>query len=311
MRAAVFLLVAGPALACQVCLPYPKESLADRLLAAGAVVLAREDPDRPFHYAAVEVLKGEPSAPIDLFVDSTTRRLLRGNADRSVLLAEKDGWRRLATVDPDLLAVVRDVLRGVERPAYFAKLLGHPDAAIRDLAHLEVARAPYAFIREVDVPRATVLAGLRDRRYAEWRALHVLLLARTGVEADRKTIVETVRARPARHLAAWATAYVEIGGEGAIADLEDRYFGAPRDELREIVRALSVQGGERFRERVVKSYAALLARRPEMAPDIVGDLLAWRRWELADAVRRARTAVSSKNANRLDWFVAMAARARG
>ena len=39
-------LMAGTAGACQICIPLPERTLADRLLASDAVVLAREDAER-------------------------------------------------------------------------------------------------------------------------------------------------------------------------------------------------------------------------------------------------------------------------
>lgn len=53
--------------ACQICYGIPKVSAADDLISAERVVLAREDPGRPFHLKAVEVLKGDGTVPeIDL-----------------------------------------------------------------------------------------------------------------------------------------------------------------------------------------------------------------------------------------------------
>ena len=60
----VFLLavlaITESALACQICVPRPTQTLANRLLQSDKVVLAREDPRRPYHYAAVETLKRDP-----------------------------------------------------------------------------------------------------------------------------------------------------------------------------------------------------------------------------------------------------------
>ena len=65
------------ALACQICFPIPRNSAADHLIAADRVVLARENPEKPFSLKAVEVLKGDGDGPeIDLFLDSSTRRSL-------------------------------------------------------------------------------------------------------------------------------------------------------------------------------------------------------------------------------------------
>jgi hypothetical protein len=318
--------------ACQICYPFPKASVADRLIECDAVVLAREDPQRPFHYRAIEVLKGAaPQTPHDLFLDSGTRRILRFHKERSVLLARagRGAWRRLATVDATVLPVVRDVLRlapewkgpGTARFDYFARLLGNAHPVIRDLAHLEVARAPYSYLRKIGrgFPRDKILAALRDGRYVEWWALHILLLAQSGDARDRQRIIDAIgsaeRFASTLQLGAWATAFVEIEGAEAIAYLESRYFRRPRgaEELREVVTALSVQGGDgrtELRDRIVASYGVLLERHPAMAPAIVGDLLTWQRWEMAEPVRRAtercKGSLKPADASKLRWFARMA-----
>jgi hypothetical protein len=322
--------------ACQVCFPFPKKSIVDHLFECESVVLAREDPQRPFHYRAIEVLKGAaPQAPIDLFLDSGNRRILRFHPDRSVVLARAGSgtWRRLAMADATLLPVVRDVLKrapdwqrpGTARFDYFAKLFGHDHPVIRDLAHIEVARAPYSEIRRLGkgFSRTKIQAALRDPRYMEWWALHILLLAQSEDARDKQRIVDSMRSAErfgsTLQLGAWATAFIEIEGKKAIEFLESRYLGALRrvEELREVVAALSVHGNSgrtQLRDRIVESYGVLLAQHPQMAPRIVGDLLAWRRWEMAEPVRRAAdrcaNSLPPEALGKLRWFAAMAARAR-
>jgi len=297
---AALLWVTSPAQACQVCFPLPKKSIADFLMESEAVLLAREDPERPFHYRSIQVLKGAaPDKPLDLFLDSGTRRILQARPRCSILLAKRGKWERLAMVDEGVRTVVDDVLRSKEewkrdeaaRFAYFAKLFGHEDPVLRNLAHLEVARAPYSAIRRMgrDVPRAKIHAALADSRYMEWWALHILLLAQSEDARDRKLIVDTVRSlakfSQPLHLSAWATAYIEIAGDGGIEFFETHYFRRARrlEELREVVLALSVQGkngsAER-RDRVAASYKVLLARHPALASAVLDDLIAWERKDM-------------------------------
>jgi len=324
VRIAVVLLATlaalGRAHACTICLPLPKESLADRLLGGTAAVLAREDPDRPFHFVAIETLKGDSKAPLDPFLDSTTRRLLRLDPDLSVLLVDADGWRRVAVVDRALRRVLVEILerapgwKGDDRFDYFRDLLTHRNATIRDLAHLEVARAPYAYVRGVRLPRDHIRAALADVRYAEWRALHILLLAQTGDAGDRARITREARDGGGLHLSAWATACIEVAGDDAVADLEARARRGTEDEARAVLAAFSVQGRDRHRERIVKSLCAILDARPALAPAIAPDLLAWQRWETADAVERAvqkgQGLLAAEDARKLRWFVALAKGAR-
>jgi hypothetical protein len=120
-------------------------------------------------------------------------------------------------------------------------------------------------------------------------------------------------------LGAWATAFIEIEGVGAIEFLEARYFRKPRrvGELREVVAALSVHGNSgrtELRDRIVAGYEVLLTQMPAMAPRIVGDLLAWRRWEMGEAVSRAADrctkSLQPDAIGKLRWFAAIAVKAR-
>ena len=296
--------------ACQICIPFPKKSAADFLIEADAAVLAREDPERPFHYAPVEILKGRlDGEKIELFLDSTTRRGLAANPERSVVLVKsKDGasdsWRRIGVADEDLGPVVRSVLKASvawekkpeERTAFFAKRLGHENDQVRALAHLEIARAPYHVIRDCAgaLSREEIRAFLKNYQYVEWHALYILLLAQSEHPDDRKLIENSfdasARYQSTLRLAAWATAMVEIHEEAAIVEVEKRYFrNASRkpEELKAVIQALSVQGTNghtHLRERIVESYGVLLQHHPAMVPQIFGDLEAWKRPEFAGEV---------------------------
>ena len=108
-------LLGGVAGACQICVPLPERTLADRLLASRAVVLAREDPQRPFHYRAIETLAGTPDgAPTELFLNSQARRTLAAHPQRAMVVAQsaKDGgWSTLGLITPEYERVVRAILR--------------------------------------------------------------------------------------------------------------------------------------------------------------------------------------------------------
>lgn len=334
--AALFGRVADTVDACRVCYPFPRKSVADLLIEGATVVLAREDPQRAFHYKEIEVLKGAaPKEPIDLFLDSATGRVLKLHPQRSVLLAsdEEGTWRRAATVDETLLPLVRDILERAPkwprdptaRYDYFAKLFGHEHPVVRDLAYLELARAPYGYLRRFGrkVAREEILAALRDPKRTEWWALNILLLAQSGDVRDKQRIREAVRSAQyfgtTLQRGAWATAFIEIEGEKAIEFLESRYFRESRrtEELVEVVAAFSVHGNNghtHLRDRIVQGYEVLLEKHPQLAPKFVGDLLAWRRWELGEAVRRAAEKCAQTlprdELGKLRWFAAMAERGR-
>ena len=63
--------------------------------------------------------------------------------------------------------------------------------------------------------------------------------------------------------------------------------------MAEVVKALSVLGADdpMLRDRIVSAYASSIRTHPDLLPDLVRDLIAWRRWELADQIREIRKAV--------------------
>ena len=64
--------------ACQICIPYPEATLADKLLENEGIVFARELDHSPYTFYVVETLKGETiKGPIKTFCDSSTRRKLK------------------------------------------------------------------------------------------------------------------------------------------------------------------------------------------------------------------------------------------
>ncbi|MEZ5430158.1 MAG: hypothetical protein R3F31_03065 [Verrucomicrobiales bacterium] len=303
-------LAGGLSHACQICIPFPQKSPADQLIESEGVVLAREDPERPFCFVTVEVLKGSPGPEkIDLFLDTTTRRHLSLHPGHSVLLvkgsgAGDSGWRRIGLMDETFGPVVRETLqrahawkdRPSDRTAFFAKRLGDVDPQVRTLAHLELARAPYAEIRKYGgvLSRETIHAFLAERRYVEWHPLYLLLLAQSGHPEDaariRRSMESAARFAISLNLSAWSTALVEVDQEKGVQFLEENYLCQPSrsdGELRAIIAALSVQGSsgnDALLDRIVSAYGLTLKIHPELAPDLVKDLLAWRRYDLSERV---------------------------
>jgi hypothetical protein len=312
--ALLLMLCVVPADACQICIPKPERTLADHLLAADAVVLAREDPERPFHYRAAETLKGVDDDPaIDRFLNSRARRVLAASPKRAMVLARQpaDGsWSALGITDPELDRVVRGILAAdgrwrpretdnAERLDWFAPLLGHSDARLHELAYLEIGRAPYAQIRRLapGLPREQLQRMLDDPRYLEWRRLAILMLGESTRAEDRERVRAAVtrqaRSADILDLAAWATALIAVDGVAGLDRLADLYAADPgreRRELEEVIQALSVhaRADAGLRDRVAEIYGVVLETHPGLAPTLVHDLIAWRRWDFAARIREAR-----------------------
>ena len=330
------LLFSTAAGACQICVPLPQDTLADRLLDAETVVLAREDPERPFQFVAVETLKGEVGNPaIEAFLNSQARRVLAVYPERAMMLVRgrgSDQWKTLGIADAEVSRVIRHVVAHADRWSpretsnpqrleTFVPLLGHENRMLHELAYLEIGRAPYGAIRDMatKVSADKVRSMLDNPGYMEWRSLAILMLAQSGNPADeariRNTFDDKQRFGSTLNLAAWATAYIAVDGAGAISRIEHLYLANPDrspEEVSAVVQALSVQANDdpELRDQVGSAYRTLLEVHPEMAKDITHDLIAWRRWDFVEPVSRAkarRKGADPLGAYALDLYLNMAA----
>ncbi len=294
--------------------PRPTATLADRVLQSESLVLAREDPARPFHYAVTKIIAGKPgSTSIDTFMPSDIRRRLAADPSLAVLFTRSEGrdeWRSLGIASAAYLNTVRHILsfKGEWTPNEanndarlheLSSLLGHEDVRLHELAYLEIGRASYASIRKVgkDVPMQRVRAMMTMPVYFDWRGLDIMLLGLSAEEQDRARVLREMTERQALaitiNLAAWATAYLEVTGTEGITQLETWYFkdkDRTREELRLITRALAGHANERseLREPVVAAYLTMLDTHPRTAPDIAHDLIAWQRWDLSERLQALR-----------------------
>ena len=301
------LLASSSGRACSICIGLPTETAADIVIASGCVLLAREDPKRPFSFAPIEVLKGRfDGEPIDLLVDSVTRRTLKADQTRHVVLAQEapgGDWRRLGVTSAAYEAVLRRVLllatewKGEagrkRRIEYFVSLFGDEDSAVHRLAYLELGRAPYPVIRKLGrrVKPEQIAPYLERVQYLEWRSLAILLEAHSSDPDVRRKIVERFKAvEPlglTTNLAAWATAAIEVDQAAAIQQISDRYLSDPdrsEEELQAVLEALSLHGTEghtHLRDEIVAAYSTLLQGHPELAGQVAKDLQAWDRFDLA------------------------------
>ncbi|TIM09081.1 hypothetical protein [Mesorhizobium sp.] len=299
MIAAAFLLTATPAHACVLCMPYPKVTNADQIVGSGTAVFARENPTRPFSYAVLETFKGRyDGSAIPLFLDSTTARALQLYPALQVILVQNGAggaWRALGMAGREYQSVMRQVAQWdkssktlAERAVFFATYLRHEDRRLAELAFLEVARAPYATLRDLKtrVARDDIYRIVNDLFHVEWHGLYILMLGMS----DRPDDIAFVRGKlktAAKHgltinLAAYATAFIEMTGADGLKQLAEVYFADPdrsSAELIEIVKALSVQGNggrAELRTAIVEAYGRVLAHHPELAGYVANDLSDWK-----------------------------------
>lgn len=300
------LAIASEAAACPICFGFPKNTDADYLLNAQCVVLARPQQQDPFQYALYEVLKGEyDGSTFDLLVDSATRRMLDAYQDQHVLLVQakqRGPWQHLGTTTPEFESIARRLIAvgvswdgeksDIERSQFFVPLLDHSEDRIRNLAYLELGRAPYSIIRPLGrtISRDTLVPFLDNREYTEWQGLAILLLAQSDSASDRERVLKSfqdcMQYGMVTNLSAWTAAAVEVDPLGSLQQIDANYLAnseRTKEELEAVFLALSMLGAQEelgVRERIISSYEVLLRHRPQFAPRVAQDLSAWKRTEL-------------------------------
>jgi len=182
------------------------------------------------------------------------------------------------------------------RCKFFVQLFDHADPGIRQLAYLEVGRAPYSVIKQLGkiAPRAAYDQFLKDPKYLKWRSLAILLLAQSDQATDRQYVLDSFQAAQrlglASNLAAWAATAVEVQGIEAIDFIEGNYFqqkDKPVEEVRAVSQALAILGSQSnsaYRDRIVDGFRQLFIYHPVVASEIADDLQEWRQFELADQI---------------------------
>jgi hypothetical protein len=297
---------ASPANACVICIPYPKETAADLVIKSDTVVFARVDVSKRYSYATVETLKGSAGdSVIPLLLDARTERQLQMDPGLRAVLAENrrgGTWTFLGVAGREYQAILRQVVdwdakTPAERANFFAPYLRKEDRALANLAFLEVARAPYAVIRELktDVRREGLYRVINDWFRVDWHGLYILMLGMSDRADDidfvRGKLLATARFGLTTNLGAYATAYIEMKGVGAVRYLADEYLSArPHSdaELVEVVKALSTHGNvgrAELRAAVLDAYGRLLSHRPELAGHVANDLFRWRVTRFAARMR--------------------------
>jgi hypothetical protein len=322
LRAASLLLLvlAMPAAACPVCIDKPEATLAERLLRADAVVIAREDPARPYHFAPVATLRGAAGAvPIPLLLDSTTRRQLTARPEEGVLFVrDGDTWTHAGYADAASREIVTAILaegpswegRTGARFTFFEALLHHQNGRFRRLAIDELSRASYGQIRSMAMPidGATARRALSDRHQIPWHGFYILMLGLSERAEDQALVRDwnaaATRLGGSRELDAWATALVEIDGAAGVSRLANDWFetaGRDVDAVRGVITALAVQareGDPAVRPSILAALHDLPSRRPDVAGSVAKALGDIGDFSQADAIVRVMRDAAGRGAAR-------------
>ncbi len=298
--------------ACGVCIERPEASLADHILSAEFIVLAGPAIENPFRYGVQEVLKGRWESLGDLpdipfLIDSVTRRALRLDATRSVLLTYgpdyqestdrsfSKAWRRIFLVDPERAEFFENLrLAGAlwtygetdtqDRVQFFAEYLWHADTALHNAALIEIGRAPYKLVRPIGDTSTTrqILRDFNDLNRFPYRSVAIRLL---GLQTDpqARSIVKArfadVLASGDLHSYEWALAGIEADEEAAInaigLALQDRQRTSV--DRQPLIRALAEAGESqaRFKPQIIQIFSEALGMDSDLALQIA---IATRQW---------------------------------
>lgn len=304
LAATLWSATANPGAACLACISMPSESLSDKVSHADAVALLRAAPSDPFRFAPVGWLKGEPIAePVPFLVARAIGRQLDADPNAAVVAtwSANGGWAihdfgsvALAETLADLLA--RDLTTPEARREAFAPLADHADPAVSRMALIELATLPYPILRDASarMDRREVARMVADPAWMEWAPIAIILL---GLSADpqdhafvRRAADLALRSGRSAHLAAWATALIEVDGEAGIDRIVASQFTDP-------------QPSDTDREAAILALATHAARSDDLGA-VLRDTLAG----LASSHPGVAAALAQIMTEREDWSLAADAR---
>jgi hypothetical protein len=179
----------------------------------------------------------------------------------------------------------------LQRVALAAPYLEDREPLAAEIAHGEVARAPYAAMRSLKskLDAGTIAQWIDDPKLAARRATYTLLLGVAGGPDDAARLeqrIETARtSHDATNLSALLAADLELRGAARVRWIEQMYLGDRSRTLLEIeaaLLALGVHGGANAavsRERVVQAYRLFMRERKPMAGFVAQELADWQIWD--------------------------------
>jgi hypothetical protein len=311
--AALLIVAAGGAQACQICAQALAITPGQQLDAADQAVLAMPLPGERFRIVAI--VKGQVANGIIaeevLRVDAATLRagkpllLLRDKlvqrwSSMGSIDAEHAGWlRQLTATGQPLASWPRPAqtlfeLTEIERRRRLALVLPyleHPEPLAAEIAHGEVSRAPYPTLRSLkpQLHAAKIAQWIDDPRLVARRSTFTLLLGIAGGRDDATRLEHRIdaalRSRDATDLAAMLAADLELRGPSRVDWIEQAYFTDRTRTLPEIesaLLALGVHGAASAavpRARVIEAYRLFIRERKAMAGFVAQQLADWECWD--------------------------------
>lgn len=305
-----------------VCAPVPMESiLVSELESSEAIVLAKPlEGAGEGRYEILKVLKNqrpiEPAMVVEAALPFLSVDAGKIGVGKVLLTRVDDGeaWViRGPASEPQHVEFYEEVLSlpqsggqdplgGAIRANYFVKFLHHEDALLAKAAAVEMSKASYSALRgmKTRLDAAALRAALGNPALVDRFPLYHTMLGICGgpddVTALEQNLARMWQGNRAMGLGAMLTAVLELKGEVAVAEIEQRYFYDQDRTLAEIeqaVLALRLHGNANAavsRERVIQAFHGLVECREPLAFMIIEDLARWGDWSfrerLVDVVAR-------------------------
>lgn len=309
--ALLFQAIPAPSYACGICIDFPEATVADHLLSAEAIVVASPAQDNPYVFEIESVIAGDltslANAPeIPFLVGSSLRRSFQSGKPARVLMSfgpgrapgrtssDASSWRRHFMANPDRLDFVSAALAAGdewnsgmttshERAGFFAQYLEYADPVLRDIALIELDRAPYELFRaHAEAPPFVDMHKNFTR--LENIAFVPISIRMLGIDQStearkylRQNYPAAIRngSRNARH---WATAGLEADPEIAFSIINERLRSAMRDGDRgALILALRDAGTvhQHLRSSIAKSFRLSLEQSDEGLEDLAIAVYEW------------------------------------
>lgn len=298
--------------ACSVCIELPEASVADHILSADFIVLARPQPDNPFKFAPIQVWKENDREigrlpEIPFLIDSVTRRALQSDPDKTVLFTygsiDRDSagraisrrWTRIFLMTPERAEFVNRLREAAafwpstisvkqERIAFLANYLSHPDPILRNVALIEIHRAPYQLVHplKTSVQTSQLLEEFGRIDRVSYIPVSIRLL---GLQTDEKAaavvrsnFAEVLRSKRS-NVYEWALAGIEVDGMKAIRAIGEALgqFHVHHASIKELVRALA-DGGTvhpEYRPYIIGLYSEAMTNNASLAARIATTMQNW------------------------------------
>jgi hypothetical protein len=285
----------------------PERTEIDWILQAGALVLARPNPDAEFSFEVIQVLRGNgQDFTWPFLVSSTDRRKLQRNSEHAVLFrrTEAGNWTRVSYVDTAFREILKKTIKNTNlwnsvdfhpsRFAFFEALQTSTNPKLRDLAVRELDKASYKELRALNVKISTdeLLADLQTKAGYPYQAIRVLLLGFSGDDKAKVEILsylERMKNRAdAQNIGAYSAALIELYGVEGIHYLNENLLtdaNQPTSKLQGIISALAAHHDTTDYEvsnTINETISELLQSRPQTASIVAQQFSTFTNWSQAE-----------------------------